>query len=305
MVRALVVALVLAVAGCGSTAAVSAPPGAPRTACRTVTIAVNPWVGYRANVAVVRYLLEHELGCTVVEKNLTEVASWEGIAGGTVDVVLENWGHDDLKKRYIDDRKVAVELGLTGNRGSIGWYVPAWLAREHPGITDWTNLNRYAGLLGGVLLDGDPSFVTNDAALVRNLGLNLTVTYAGSEAKLIEAFRAAEAGRTPLIGYFYEPQWLLSEVGLVRVRLPRYTPGCDADPKTVACDYQPYDLDKIGRKAFVDSGSTAASLIKNFTWTNADQNAVARDLTVGGLPPDRAAKRWLDAHPSVWKQWLI
>ncbi|MFG1922482.1 ABC transporter substrate-binding protein [Cryptosporangium sp. NPDC048952] len=297
--------LVLFLAGCGSTTALSAPPGVPKTECRTVTIAVNPWVGYGANVAVVRYLLERELGCTVIEKELTEVESWQGIAAGSVDVILENWGHDDLKKRYIDDRKVAVELGLTGNKGIIGWYVPPWLAAAHPDITNWRNLNKYAGLLQGTFLDGDPSFVTNDVALMKNLKLDLTVKYTGSEDKLISAFRAAEANRTPLIGYFYEPQWLLSEVDLVRVPLPRYKPGCDADPKAVACDYQPYDLDKIGRKKFVDSGSPAASLIKNFTWTNADQNAVARDITVGKVPPDQAAKRWLDTHPAVWKRWLI
>lgn len=305
MVRALCLGLVLLLAGCGSTSAIVPPPGVRRTGCGTVSVAVNPWAGYRANVAVVRYLLERELGCDVREKELTEAASWRGIAAGTVDVILENWGHDDLKKRYVDDRGDAVELGLTGNKGAIGWYVPPWLAAEYPDVTDWRNLNRYAGRFGGVFLDGARSFVTNDAALIRNLKLNFSVRYAGSEEKLIAAFRAAEANRTPLIGYFYEPQWLLSEVGLVRVPLPRYTPGCDADPKAVACDYQPYDLDKIGRAAFVASGSPAASLIKNFTWTNADQNAVARDLTVRGLPPDEAAKRWLDAHPAVWKSWLI
>jgi glycine betaine/proline transport system substrate-binding protein len=284
VVRIVALALVLVLAGCGSTTAITAPPGVSTMPpgskdCRTVTIAVNPWVGYRANVAVVRYLLERELGCTVIERELTEQASWEGIADGTVDVILENWGHDDLKKKYIDDTKTAVELGLTGNKGVIGWYVPPWLATAYPGITNWKNLNKYAGLFQGVLLDGDPSFVTNDAALVKNLKLNLTVEYAGSEDKLIAAFRAAEADRTPLIGYF--------------------------DPKAVACDYQPYDLDKIARREFADPGSPAAALIKNFAWTNADQNSVARDLTVTGLPPDQAAKRWLDAHQEVWESWLI
>ncbi|GAA3392554.1 ABC transporter substrate-binding protein [Cryptosporangium minutisporangium] len=307
---ALMSVLVLTACG-GSDAAITAPPGVPEAECSTVTIAVNPWVGYAANVAVVSYLLERELGCTVVEKQLTEDASWEGMAAGSVDVILENWGHDEQKKKYIDDRKVAVELGLTGNKGVIGWYVPPWMAQKYPDITNWRNLNKYAAQFAtaasngkGQFLDGDPSFVTNDAALIANLRLDFTVVYAGSEDKLIAAFRAAEANRTPLIGYFYEPQWLLSEIPLKRIRLPVYRPGCDANPKTVACDYQPYDLDKIGRATFVDSGSPAATLIKNFTWTNADQNAVARDLTVNQLSPDRAAKRWLDTHRATWEKWL-
>ena len=312
MQAATAVVSVLALAGCGgSTAAVTAPPGVPHAECGKVTIAVNPWVGYAANVAVVSYLLKQRLGCDVVEKDLTETASWEGLADDSVDVILETWGHDDLKKKYIDDTKDAVELGLTSNKGVIGWYVPPWMATTYPDITDWKNLNKYANLFRtdgsggkGQFLDGDPSFVTNDAALITNLKLDFTVVYAGSEDKSIAAFRAAEANKTPLIGYFYEPQWLLSEIKLVHIQLPLYRPGCDADPKTVACDYQPYDLDKIGRKKFVDSGSPAAELIKNFSWTNQDQNSVARDITVNKLSRDQAAKRWLDAHGSTWQKWL-
>jgi glycine betaine/proline transport system substrate-binding protein len=303
---------VLALTACGnSSEAIVAPPGVERTPCGTVSIAVNPWVGYAANVAVVSYLLKQELGCTVVEKDLTEDASWEGLASGEVDAILENWGHDDLKKTYIDDKRVAVEQGLTGNKGVIGWYVPPWMAKEYPDITKWKSLNKYADKFKtsksdgkGQLLGGDPSFVTNDAALIKNLKLDFTVVYAGSEDALIAEFQRAEKQKKPLIGYFYTPQWLLSEIKLVHIPLPIYKPGCDADAKTVACDYQPYDLDKIARKAFVDSGSPAADLIKNFRWTNDDQNEVARDITVKKLSRDDAAKRWLDANRATWQEWL-
>ncbi|BCJ49782.1 glycine/betaine-binding protein [Actinoplanes sp. NBRC 14428] len=311
LLAALSAVTLAAVAACGSDHPITPPPGAARTPCGPVSIAVNPWVGYEANVAVVSYLLKHELGCTPVEKDLTEDQSWAGLATGEVDVILENWGHDDLKKTYIDDKKVAVELGLTGNKGVIGWYVPPWMAQEHPEILKWKNLNDFADTFRtsasgdkGQFLGGDPSFVTNDAALIKNLKLDFTVVYAGSEDKLIAAFRKAQSKREPLIGYFYSPQWLLSEIKLVHVPLPLYKPGCDADPKTVACDYQPYDLDKIARKQFADSGSPAADLIKNFQWTTEDQNRVARDITVNKLSRDQAAKRWLDAHQETWRAWL-
>ncbi|BBH68795.1 glycine/betaine-binding protein [Actinoplanes sp. OR16] len=301
------------VAGCSnSEAAVSPAPGVAATPrCGTVNIAVNPWSGYAANAAVVGYLLESELGCTVATQELSEISSWAGIADGSVDVILENWGHDEEKKKYIDNKKVAVELGLTGNKGVIGWYVPAWMTKAYPDITDWTRLNEYADLFRteesgekGQFLGGDPGFVTNDATLIENLELDYTVVYAGSEEKLITAFRKAQSRKTPLLGYFYEPQWLLSDVKLVRVPLPAYKVGCDADKDEIACDYQSYDLDKIGRKAFVDSGNPAAAFIKNWTWTNDDQNQVARDMTQNGLSATQAAKKWADAHRATWEKWL-
>lgn len=308
---ALLGATALVLAGCGSPApSVVAAPGVQATRCGTVTVAENAWVGYAANLAVFSYVARNELGCKVVVKAEAEGDSWKHLAAGKVDVILESWGHDDLKKVYIDEKKVAVEAGLTGNKGVIGWYLPPWMVKEYPDIATVKGLKKYTDLFRtpasgdkGQFLAGDPTFVTNDAALLKNLGLDFTVVYSGSEDALIKAFREAEKDRTPLLGYFYSPQWLLAEVPLVHVELPPYTPGCDADPKTVACDYQPYDLDKIANREFMLSGSPAATLTKNFAWTNDDQNQVAGDIT-RGMTPDQAAKKWLDAHPDVWKSWI-
>ena len=294
-------------ASAGSSAAASGAAGGTKG---TVNIAINPWVGYEADAAVVGYLLKEKLGYKVEEKNLKEEISWQGFESGDVDVVLENWGHDDLKKTYIDQKAVAVNAGPTGNKGIIGWYVPPWLATAHPDILDYNNLNKYADQFKttesgnkGQLLDGDPTYVTNDEALVTNLNLNFKVVYAGSESALIEAFRAAEKNKKWLIGYFYEPQWFLAEVPLARVKLPAYTDGCDADPKKVACDYPDYILNKVVSKKFTDTGAAAWTLVKNFSWTNEDQNSVAASIN-SGKTHDEAGKIWVDANEAKWKAWI-
>jgi len=308
---ALLVVGVVALAACGSKVKTTAAPKSTYAPCGTVKLAVNAWVGYEADAAVVSYIMKSKLGCTVEPQAIDEQTSWQGFGNGSVDVILENWGHDDLKKTYIDEQKVAVEYGETGNKGIIGWYVPPWLAKAHPDILDYQNLNKYADQFKtsesknkGQLLDGDPSYVTNDVALVKNLGLNFTVVFSGSEDALIAAFKKAEADKTWLIGYFYEPQWFLSQVALVHVKLPAYTPGCDADAAKVACDYQPYDLDKIVSKKFADSGTGAAAFIKNFSWTNDDQNAVAGYIAVDKMSDEDAAKKWVDANPDKVNLWL-
>ncbi|HLO36005.1 MAG TPA: ABC transporter substrate-binding protein [Candidatus Deferrimicrobium sp.] len=316
---ALAAVAAIAFSACGGRSGATTAPGASAGAGTssgtggtkgTVNIAINPWVGYEADAAVVGYLMKNKLGYTVVEKNLKEEISWQGFESGDVDVILENWGHADLAKTYITDKKVAVDAGTTGNKGIIGWYVPPWLAKEHPDILDWNNLNKYADQFKttesggkGQFLDGDPTFVTNDEALVTNLKLNFKVVYAGSEASLIEAFRTAEQQKKWLIGYFYEPQWFLAEVPLVRVKLPAYTDGCDADAKKVACDYPDYILNKIISKKFADTGGDAATLVKNFSWTNDDQNSVAASIN-GGKTHDEAGKIWVDANEAKWKAWI-
>jgi glycine betaine/proline transport system substrate-binding protein len=279
--------------------------------CGDFNIAINPWVGYEADAAVVGYVAEEQLGCNVTKKDLKEEVAWQGFGTGEVDVVLENWGHDDLKKKYIDDQKTGVRVGSTGNTGTIGWYVPPWMAEEYPDITDYKNLNKYADMFKtsesgnqGQLLDGDPSFVTNDAALVKNLDLNFKVVYAGSETALIQSFRQAEKDRKPMLGYFYEPQWFMLEVELVHVKLPEYTDGCDADAEKVACDYPPYDLDKIASKKFMDAGGPAADLVTNFEWTNDDQNLVAKYIAVDKMTPEDAAEKWVKENQSKVDAWI-
>jgi glycine betaine/proline transport system substrate-binding protein len=303
----------LTLAGCGGAKIgdTAGAQGGSSGKCGQFNLAVNPWVGYEANAAVIAHVAEKELGCRVTKKDLKEEVAWQGFGTGEVDAVVENWGHDDLRAKYIDQQKIGVSAGSTGVTGQIGWYVPPWLAAKYPDITDWNNLNRYAELFKtsesgdkGQLLDGDPSFVTNDEALIKNLSLNYKVVYGGSETALIQAFKQAEERKTPLIGYFYSPQWLLSEVKLVKVKLPAYSKGCDADAEKIACDYPNYDLDKVVSKKFADAGGPAYQLVKNFTWTNDDQNLVARYIAEDKMSPDAAAKKWVDANPDKVKAWL-
>ncbi|MCJ7832323.1 MAG: ABC transporter substrate-binding protein [Actinobacteria bacterium] len=311
---AVAVAAGLTLAACGGSDINSSAGGGSTSGadCGVMNMAINPWVGYEASAYVVGQVAATKLGCTVNYKDLKEEVAWQGFASGDVDVVIENWGHPDLEKKYIDQQSVAVDVGSQGNEGIIGWYIPPWLAEAHPDIVDnWENLNNYASDFAtaetqpkGQLLDGDPSYVTNDEALVNNLNLDFQVVYAGSEAALIQAFRKAEQNQEFLLGYFYEPQWFLSEVPLVKVNLPPYTDGCDADPAKVACDYPPYPLNKVAATKFMDSGSPAATLVQNFTWTNDDQNSVAKAIADEGMSPEDAAQQWIDANPDAVDAWL-
>jgi len=306
---AAVAALALLMSGCGATK-VSDLQSRALKPCGNFNLAINSWVGYEANAAVITYLAENELGCTVKQKHIAEQVAWQGMSTDTVDAIVENWGHDDLRELYIDKLKVAQSAGSTGIEGVIGWYVPPWMAEQYPDIKDWRNLNKYANLFKtsesggkGQLLDGDPAYVTNDDALVDNLKLDYKVVQGGSETALISSIRQAQEQRKPLLAYFYSPQWLLSEVPMVKIDLPPYTDGCDADAAKIACDYPAYDLDKIVSTKFADSGSPAYTLVKNFKWTAEDQNSVARSIA-DGMSDDEAAKKFIDAHPELVAKWL-
>jgi glycine betaine/proline transport system substrate-binding protein len=291
--------------------------------CGDLNIAVNPWTGYVSNAHVIGVVAEKKLGCKVSYQDVKEEVGWQGMANGSIDTIVENWGHADLVKKYIDEQKTVKDAGLTGGEGLIGWFVPQWMTQKYPDITDWKNLNKYASMFKtsesggkGQLLDGDPSYVTNDEALVKNLHLNYKVVVGGSEAALLTSFRNAQKNKTPLLAYFYTPQWYADVQGqtptpgvkdpvkLAHVKLPAYKPGCDSNPDKVDCDYPPYHLNKLISTKFADSGSPAVDLVKNFKWSNADQNVVSKYIGQDKMDPDAAAQKWIDANPDKVNAWL-
>ncbi|MDQ3307626.1 MAG: ABC transporter substrate-binding protein [Actinomycetota bacterium] len=281
--------------------------------CDDLNMAVHPWVGYEADAYVVGHVAEQELGCTVEYKELKEELTWPEFGTGEVDVIIEDWGHEDLEKQYFAESGdgTAMAFGPTGNEGIIGWYVVPWLAEEYPDITTWENLNQYSDMFEtsesdgkGQFLGSDPSYVQFDEAIVENLDLDFKVVFSGSENASIAAFRKAEENKEPLIGYFYEPQWFMSEVPLVKVELPKYTEGCQDVPAEVDCDYPVTELKKIVSTEWVEEDSAAVGLVENFSWTNEDQNVVAAYIAQDGMSAEDAAAKWVEENPDVVESWL-
>ncbi|MCD9142828.1 ABC transporter substrate-binding protein [Streptomyces albireticuli] len=306
----------LATTGCGAADMTKqASPYADAAGTKTVTLSVQSWVGARANAAVAKYLLEHELDYRVDTVQVDEVPAWDALSQGRVDAILEDWGHPDQEKRYVEDKKTIAPGGDLGVTGHIGWFVPKYFADAHPDVLDWKNLNKYASQLRtaesggkGQLLDGSPSYVTHDKALVNNLGLDYKVVFAGSEAAQITQIQQFAKKKQPFLTYWYEPQWLFNEVPMVEVKLPPYTDACAekgaADPSTVNCAYPTSTLKKFLNADFTRKGGKAARFLKNFHWSKDDQNEVAQMIAEEKLSAEEAAERWVERHPDVWKRWL-
>ncbi|MGZ5399161.1 MAG: ABC transporter substrate-binding protein [Nocardioides sp.] len=313
-------ACVAVVAACGGgdigeeTAANEEEADAAGGECGELNMAVNPWVGYEASAYVVGTVAQEQLGCTVNYKDLKEDVSWQGFGTGEVDVVIEDWGHPALEKQFVAEAGgdgSATDFGENGNVGIIGWYVPGWLAEEHPDILDYNNLNDYASEFAtsesggqGQFLGSDPSYVQFDEAIIDNLGLDFKVVFSGGEAATLTAFQQAQENEEFLVGYFWEPQYIHAEVPLEQVALPPYEEGCQDDPAAVACAYPDTPLKKFVSTEWAESDSTAVDLVRNFEWTNDDQNQVAAYITSDKMSPEDAAAKWVEENQDKVDAWL-
>ncbi|WP_055546804.1 ABC transporter substrate-binding protein [Streptomyces sp. NBRC 110028] len=316
LIAATGVTALLTATGCGAAdMSKQSSPYANVGGAKSVTLSVQSWVGAQANVAVAQYLLEHELGYHVDTVQVDEVPAWDALSQGRVDAILEDWGHPEQEQRYVKDKKTIASGGGLGVTGHIGWWVPKYFAEKHPDVLNWKNLNKYAKTFKtaesggkGQLLDGSPSYVTNDKALVKNLKLNYSIVFAGSESAQITQIKQFAKRKKPFLTYWYTPQWLFNQVPMVEVKLPKYTDKCAAEgvknPDSIDCAYPTTPLQKYLNADFAKQGGKAADFLKKFHWTKKDQNQVSELIASDGLSAQDAAKKWVTAHPDVWKKWL-
>lgn len=282
-----------------------------------IKLAVNPWSASELNVAVASILLQEELGYSVELVNVAEQAQWPAIAAGDLHVSLEVWpsGHMANVEEYIDNQGVVEDGGLLGPVGRIGWYLPSYMLNEHPELATWEGLAdpEIAALFAtaetgdqGQLLFGDPSWVTYEADIIENLGLNFQIVQAGSEDAIVAALDAAYSREDPILFYFWTPHSIHAKYDLTRVALPDYTDECYAAAESgdVDCDYPPDNLFKIFWPGLKDAAPDAYTLLHNMQYSTDDQISMIASVELDGNSVEDAAQAWIDNNAAVWQAWL-
>ena len=303
-----------------TTAAASAETtaAAPAASGAGIKLAVNPWTGSAVNANVAKAALE-SMGTPVELVDIDENATWVGLDAGDLDAVLEVWpsGHAKDYDTYITGKKSVVDIGKLGPEARIGWYVPQFVLDENPSLATWEGFKDSAlakkfataesGDLGQFLM-GDPSYVSYDDQIIKNLKLPLKYIVAGSEAALITAINQAETDKKPILLQFWQPHWLQSKVKLARVALPEPTAACAASAAAkdgkYACDYPVDALFKAASAKLEAKNAMAFTFLKKFQLTTDQQNEIAAMIDSDKVAADVAAKTWVEAHPDVVKGWM-
>ena len=173
------------------------------------------------------------------------------------------------------------------------------------GPQDWKLFVTPQSSPQGQFLDGSPSFVTNDQALLTNLKINMKVVFAGSEAAQLTAIESAYKAKKPMIFYWYTPQFQNAIYKFSQVALPPWSAACaKLKPAQINCAYPPYHLYKVISSSLATQAPDVANFIRRFHWTSDDQNSVAYNIAVKHMSNSAAAAAWVNAHQAIVKSWL-
>jgi glycine betaine/proline transport system substrate-binding protein len=321
---AVTAAAVLVLAACGSSSG-SKSSGSSGSSSGSkwggaVTIAVNPWDGSSANAEVAKAILEKQ-GVNVTLKDIDENAVWAGLDSGSIDANLEVWpsGHASDISTYIKEKKSVVDAGLLGPLGHIGWYIPDFVAKAHPEYKTWEGLKSQAAAKyfataetgdKGQFLLGDPSYVSYDKDIIKNLNLPFQVVVGGSEATLITTIDKSFKDKSPLLFYFYQPQWAQSKYKLDVVKLPPISKTCETSAAgqgkdgKYACDYPTDKLMKTVSAKLKSKNAKVYDFLKKMNWTAEDQNTVTTYKNADNMSMAQAATKWVDANKATWQSWV-
>ena len=309
IVAALVLAVALPVAGLAS--------GGRAAKCGKVVLNEQAWAGSTANTYVAKAVLEKNLGCTVSITGITEIPVYQAMADGKVDAVLEDWQHVVQYKQYVTKQKTVVLVGSNGLVGHIGWFIPKYLLKQYPQFKTWQGLKGKESVFKspetgsqGMFLGGDPSYVQKDKELIELLGLDFKHVTVGAEPAEVARFSQQIKQKKPVIFYWWTPQYLNQQLNLAEVKLPARIKGCQDDAsaggeiKKYKCAYAADPLNKLFSKKFIQSGSPAVKVLRNFKWSNADQNLVAKWIAGDKVKPEKAAEKWVKANAAKVNAWL-
>ena len=317
--RWLLAALALAVVSAFGVSASALAGGSAK--CGSLTMDENAWAGATANVYVLKYVLEKNLGCKVTVAKLPESTPlFQAMSDGKVDVVPEDWNNIDLKvnQKYVSSGTI-LNLGSNGVLGHIGWFIPTYLMKQHPEFKTWQGLKGKESLFKspesgsqGMFLGGDPTYVQKDQQLIQALGLNLKFVSVGSEPTQVSRWTQAYKQKKPILFYWYTPQYLNKAYQLSEIKLPPRFKGCQDsyNPKLGSnlniykCAYGLTIIDKLMTSKFAKSGSPAVNVIKRWKWSADDQNFVANLIAGEHMDPAKAAETWVKANPGKVKAWL-
>jgi len=278
----------------------------------TITLATNSWEGSLANNVVAQYVIQKYLGYTVNLVTIDEIPAWTAMVQGKMSAVLEEWGHSPQYSQYIKKSHKVINAGLEGPNGNIGWYVPKYLMKQHPEMKSWKGIKKDWKLFvtpqsspQGQFLDGSPSYVTNDQALVKNLKMNFKVIFAGTEAAQLTEIETDYKQKKPVLFYWYTPQYQNAIYKFSQVKLPAWTPQCaKLKPAKINCAYPPYHLYKVMAATLPKTAPKVAAFLRRFKWTSADQNSVAYNLAVKHMSNAAAAAAFASSHKALIRSWL-
>ena len=285
--------------------------------CGEVSITEMDWASSAVVTYVSKFLMEQGYGCTVqVVPSSTTPAVASLAETGEPDLVTELWAaytpaYFDLKEQG----KVVELANVLVDGGVEGWWIPQYLAEEHPELTTIEGILANPELVGGRFHDCPDGWgcnFTNNSNLKASglLEAGIERFQHGSGETLATAIAAAYEDKAPWFGYYWAPTSVLGSYPMVQVDMGPYNEEAhtcnvkDDCPTPAMSSYPTAIVLTVATTSFANEEPEIAELMSKVTFTNAQMGEILAWQEAQGASYEEAAVYFLSNYPETWGAWL-
>jgi glycine betaine/proline transport system substrate-binding protein len=293
-------------------------PAAAQAECGEVSITQMNWASAEVITTVSAFLMEQGYGCEVAVVPSDTVPAVTSVAeNGEPDIVTELWLNStgEVYQRLESEGKIERVAKVLEPGGVEGWWIPSYLAEEHPELKTIEGIMENPELVGGRFNncpDGWGCRIVNDN-LIPALGLKeagLEVFNHGSGETLATSMASAYQDGEPWFGYYWAPTALLGKYDMVKVDLGPYKEEVHAanqnqdNPDPGVSDFPAAPVLTSVTTDFKEREPEIVQLMSNVTFPVDVMNSLVAWKDENNASGEETAVYFLSNYPDLWADWL-
>ncbi len=289
--------LALALAAFSLSAGLAWGADSSRPQCQTVRMSDIGWTDVTATTAVTSVLLE-DLGYKTTITVLSVPVTYSAMKNRDIDLFLGNWmpSMEQDRAPFLKDGSVeVVRANLTGAKYTLA--VPAYL--YDAGLRDFSDIARFGDALGHRIVgleagnDGNRQVLSLIAKNAKGLG-RFSLVESSEQGMLAELERAVR-DKTPIVFLGWEPHPMNTRFQM------RYLTGGD---DSFGPNFGGATIYTNTRAGYSAECPNVGRLLKNLSFTLADESLLMGAILDDHQEPKAAAKAWIAKNPQTVARWL-
>lgn len=287
---------------------------------RPIKLADGNWEAVQVFNSIASQILDKGYGCKTELVTGAMVPLFTALGKGDIDIFMDVWKSNNMEVWEKTEAAGAVDLGVMYPDATEGWYVPRYMVEGDssrnikataPDLKSVGDLVKYKALFDDPEQPGMGRFLncpigwgceqTNNKKLE---AYGLSGSYVnfkpGSGAALDAAFASAYKRGKGIVGYYWEPTWILGVYDMVKLE----EPACDAK-NTTACAFPRTAAHITASGQFVKEADAIEKFFRNYKTTSAEVSSILAYLQQNeGATRDDAATNFLKTQDSSWTKWV-
>jgi glycine betaine/proline transport system substrate-binding protein len=301
-------------------AALIALPGtalAQNEGCGEVSITEMNWASAQVVTTVAKFIMEQGYGCEVAAVPSDTVPAVTSVAeNGEPDIVTELWLNStgEAYQRLEEEGKVERVAKVLEPGGVEGWWIPTYLAEEHPELKTIEGIMENPDLVGGRFNNCPSGWgcrIVNDN-LIEALDLEETMEVFdhGSGETLATSMAAAYQDEEPWFGYYWGPTVPLGKFDMTKVDLGPVKEDVHArnqNPDTDNPGVSDFPAAPVLTSVTTDLKEREPEIVElmsNVTFPTETMSSVLAWKDENNASAEEAAVYFLRTNQDMWQDWL-